>query len=103
MTTQVSAPRIIIDVRRNDGEVTRLQGAAGLAVATTFRRDDPPGDVLKDPPPVSLRCDTQLQMVVILASVIASVEAVAPGVTVKALELSRFLNGHEPAARRVLP
>lgn len=96
-------PRIRVDVRRYDGDVTRLEGAGAIAVVTTFRREDPAADALNDPPTVALRADTKLQLAVLLASVISAVEAIEPGLTLEAVRLSKLLNGSAPCIHRVLP
>lgn len=53
--------RITIDVRRQDGDVTRLQGTAGLAVSTTIPNSEHRFTHATDTPVVSLRASTDHQ------------------------------------------
>lgn len=96
--------RITIDVRRHDGEVTRLGGDAGLAVTMygSPTTETPGRDI--DPPPVSLRADTPMQLAVMLASLLATISEVAGTETVEmAIAISSIFDAGRPAARRVLP
>jgi hypothetical protein len=95
---------IHIQIRRDDGDVLKLEGVA--AVAVTLQNEVTPQTNLRDidPPVVSLRCDSPEQLTVILAALIAMVEMHAGPLTVAAaLELAPAFSAKEPAIRRRLP
>lgn len=94
--------RIEIDVKRDDGDVTRLVGTAGIAAITKLNPDDPSGEAVNDAPWISLRADTRLQLAHLLAGIIASVRAQDPRVPA-AMELSKTMNAAAPEKRRELP
>lgn len=104
--------RLRIDIRRDDGEVTRLEGVAGLAVM--MQSDTLPVvnerdaralmQALPDMPVVSLRADNSRQLAIMLGTLLASVSEYAGVETVElAIVLSAFVNAKKPELRRVLP
>jgi len=103
---------IRIDLRRDDGDVTRLEGVAGLAVMMQTDHlpvvDDADARALmqavRDMPVVSLRANTSRQLAIMLGTLIASVGEIAGEETVQlACVLSGFVNAANPTLRRVLP
>lgn len=66
---------IRIDIRRSDGEITRLEGHSGLAACMGPIADDP---VRSDPPAISLRCSTPAELAWNLAAVMGAVRHLSP-------------------------
>lgn len=102
---------LTIDVRRSDGDVTKLQGVAGVAVMlqTDFELEDfdSAEDMMRhlpDMPIVSLRADNKGQLAVILAGLLASVRDTAGGEVVStAFALAPFIDAREPQLYREAP
>lgn len=91
---------IRITIARTDGRVTRLEGESGLAVCmgpmdVEFRRSDPPV--------VSLRCASEVELAWNLAAVMAAVEHQAPAAFELAKELARLCDFRQPLVMNRLP
>lgn len=97
--------KITIDVCRDDGEVTRLEGVAGLAIM--LQRDLPPLPIENGkeiPMPIlSLRADTQAQMALMLAGLMAFCRQDDPETYERAERLSFVIDTKKAAVRRFLP
>lgn len=101
---------ITIDVRRFDGDVTRLEGVAGVSVV--MGEDVPivdPTDAealvaaVKDMPVVSLRADNSAQLAVMLGCLMATIAEVAPEALDAAAAVALITNARDPRCRRDLP
>lgn len=93
---------IRIDVARSDGEVTRLEGASGMAAVL------PPIDTTKplerqDVATVSLRCSTAAELAWNLATLMAAVKHHSPEAFESAVVLMRLVNFDRPRIDRRLP
>jgi hypothetical protein len=102
---------ITIDVRRDDGEVTRLHGVAGMAVMLP-EVDLPEGALDADAlmrlvgdgmPVVSLRADNAAQLAVMLGVLMATIRDHCPEALVAAGEVARYAQAARPQWRRKLP
>lgn len=106
--------RIRIDVRRDDGEVTRLEGPAGLAIM--MQTSAPSVENIPetperarawmksiDPAVVSLRASGPEDVVIMLATLIATVSAMGPELVAAAGLLAPYIRADRPEFRRVLP
>jgi len=105
------SPRIIIDVRRSDGDVTRLEGQAGVAIC--LQGSTPIIDLAAEPrdfmaalanvPVCALRADNLAQLAVMLGSIVATVEAVGGEDCVNyGLMLSSLIDAKRPDQIRKL-
>lgn len=91
---------IRIDVARDDGEITRLNGRSGIAVCAPALEDQLQ---MSDPATVSLRCSTPEELAWNLATILATVKHVCPEAYETAHELMRFINPAHPRLQRKLP
>lgn len=105
---------IRIEVRRDDGEVTRLEGPAGLAImmqSTAPTVEDVPEtpegarEWMKsvDMPAMSIRAKEPEELVIMLAALMAFVNAQGPELVEAARLLVPYVGVDRPAFRRVLP
>lgn len=102
---------IRLDIRRDDGEVTRIEGVASVSavlqsdVVPVLDDSDPQAlaKALKDMPVVSLRCDTAAQIAALLGTIIGAVAEIAPEAIEPAFEVAAVTNAANPALRRFLP
>ena len=106
--------RLRIDVRRSDGEVTRLEGPAGLAIMmqsaapmVTNVPDTAEGarEWMKsvDMPALSIRATEPEELVIMLAALMAFVNAQGPELLGAATLLFPHVGIDRPDFRRVLP
>jgi len=106
--------RVRIDVRRDDGDVTRLEGPAGLAIMMQTSApsvenipETPAGarEWMKgvDPAAVSLRASQPEDIVVMLATLVATVNVYGPELVAAAMLLAPYIRADRPDLRRVLP
>lgn len=97
--------KITIDVARDDGEVTRLEGVAGLAIM--LQRDLPPAPIESGkqvPMPIlSLRAESKAQLALLLAGLLSFCRHEDPQVIEHAERLSLLMDSKNVTLRRELP
>lgn len=89
---------ITIDIYRDDGEVTRLQGESGIAVAM---HPLPENLELAEPAGASLRCSTSAEMAWNLAVMIATVRDLDPRAYSMAKRLSHLVRPNTDTSRKL--
>ena len=105
---------IRIDVRRDDGEVTRLEGPAGIAImmqasAPTVENVPDTAEGARewamsvDMPALSIRASQPEELVIMLACFIAFVKHQGDELLAAAMLLAPYVGVDRPDFRRVLP
>ena len=92
---------IRVELRRDDGEITRVDGVAAIAAVLqtdvmlpTLDPDDKEAMLaaLEDMPVVSLRCDNEAQLAVLLGTLLGTVADLAPNALAYAGVVARHEN-----------
>jgi len=99
----VPAPVRII-VRRGDDHVTDLRGDFGIVACGEGLEVNPhTGEPLSAPPSIALRCDSVAELSWCLATIIASVQHVAPGAVEAAIVMSAIIRPDDGEIQRLPP
>jgi hypothetical protein len=91
---------IQIDVKRDDGQITRLSGVSGMAVCSPALGETPKAT---DPPAVSLRCNSPSELAWNLAALMGAVFHLDPIAFATALELMDVMSYEKPQIRQMQP
>lgn len=105
--------RIRIDVWREDGSVTRLEGSAGVAVVmpeySLPQKELSPLEVMRELgdrlPMLAVRCDNPRELALCMAAIqsFANVHGGGASTALFATMLSVLMDSHAPEYRRALP
>lgn len=91
---------IRIDIRRSDGEITRIEGHSGIAACMGLVADPPE---LSSPPSISLRCSNDVELAWNLAALMGAVNHVSPDAFRMANWLMPLCNFDRARLQRWLP
>ena len=91
---------IIIDVKRDDGQVTRLNGASGIAACAPNLAEEL---ITSEPAMVSMRCSTEAEIAWNLACILATVMAHSPAAYDMAHALAPLIDAKQPTMIHKLP
>lgn len=105
--------RVTIDVKMDDGQITRLEGVAGLAMMIQTEEGIPTvpfpwtkkklAAALSDMPLISLRTDNMEQLAILLGCLMAFVKNANPAAYYSAVFFSQFVDTLNPHLRRTYP